>query len=147
MADLTFTEWLGILGFGLACLSLLWQGITWFVASRVRLKIKLFRAQRDDDHLVAECVNASHRRTVQVRKVWLQWGKDRDDGIELGTDLWHPRDGRIEPGLIFQAKADIYQLREQGMPSSRLKAQAMVLVGARRRAYRSRHLRIAEHHV
>jgi hypothetical protein len=145
MADLTLTEWLGILGFGLAIISLVWQGITWFVGTRVRLKIKLFKSKETPGDLVVECVNKSHRRTVQVRQVWVQWGRDQNDGVVLAPGSWRER-APTEPGGIFQAKASSAGLRALGMPALPMKAHGVVMVGTRSRPYRSRRVLLREDH-
>lgn len=138
VAVLTPADKLGIAGFAIACVSLFWQAWSWFFETRVRLRVKLFPAKHRPQILVAECVNKSHRRAVQVRQVWVQWGKDRDDGIELGADLWSQSDGDTPPGRIFQAKAPIDDLHARGMPTLPVKAQAYVRLGTRDRPYRSR---------
>ena len=138
----TLADQLGLAGFGLACISLIWQGTTWFLGNRVRLKVRLFRPKWNRENLVVECVNTSHQRTVQVRQVWIQWGKERADGVELAADWWHPREGGLGPGLIFQAKADISGLQAHGMPPLPVKVWGVLRVGARSRPYRGRPVRL-----
>jgi len=52
----TLADQLGLAGFGLACISLIWQGTTWFLGNRVRLKVRLFRPKWNRENLVVECV-------------------------------------------------------------------------------------------
>ncbi len=112
MKDWTLTEWLGVVGFGLAVLGLGWQFVTWRLQYRIKLKVAVFMTTPPDGarRLVIEAANLNHDSAVQVRHVRLEF-----EGKSLGfPPIAWMNPPRIEPLGLFQAALAIPELEANG---------------------------------
>lgn len=109
-SGLTLTDWLGIAGFFLAVIGLLWQAGTWFLQYRIRLKMAMFIKS---SVIVVEAVNLSRAHSVQIRDVRIKW-----PGAEfvLPEDTTWTQSARVEPLGIFQAVVPLESLKSQVNP-------------------------------